>query len=142
MNFAIKFAQCVARRVRRAFLHNVILLRVYEAKFLPRIQALVLKPFSIAVALPVRATDFNLLKNQSRGHAKKAKCSSTSKRVRAHKSRQKRPELNTCIQQKLKHIRSSCTGKTTAIENGLYLMIDQSFPLAVMVTKATALNSL
>ena len=56
-----------------------------------------LKPFSIAVALPVRATDFNLLKNQSQRHAKKAKCSLTPKRVRAHKSRQKRPELNTCI---------------------------------------------
>ncbi len=32
------------------------------------------------------ATDFNLVKNQSRGHAKIVKCSSTSKRVRAHKS--------------------------------------------------------
>ena len=32
---------------------------------------------------------FNLVKNQSRGHAKKViKCSSTSKRVRAHKSRE------------------------------------------------------
>ena len=33
--------------------------------------------------------DFNLVKNQSRGHAKKVKCSSTSKRLRAHKSGQK-----------------------------------------------------
>ncbi len=41
------------------------------------------------------ATDFNLVKNQSRGHAKKVKCSSTSKRVRAHKSRQKTLRLDT-----------------------------------------------
>ncbi len=34
-----------------------------------------------------KATNFNLVKNLSRGHAKKVKCSSTSKRVRAHKSR-------------------------------------------------------
>ncbi len=36
-----------------------------------------------------RANDFNLVKNQSRGHAKKVKCCPTYKRVRAHKSRQK-----------------------------------------------------
>jgi hypothetical protein len=40
------------------------------------------------------STDFNLM-NQSRGHAKKVKCSSTSKRVRAHKSRQKTLRLDT-----------------------------------------------
>ena len=34
-------------------------------------------------------------KNQSRGHAKKVKCSSTSKRVRAHKSRHKTLRLDT-----------------------------------------------
>jgi hypothetical protein len=38
------------------------------------------------------AADFNLAKNQSRGHAKKVKYSSTFKRVRAHKSRQKRSD--------------------------------------------------
>ncbi len=42
------------------------------------------------------ATDFNLMKNQSRGHAKiVVKCSSTSKYVRAHKSRQKTLRLDT-----------------------------------------------
>ena len=40
-------------------------------------------------------TDFNLVKNQWRGHAKNVKCSSTSKRVRAHKSRQKTLRLHT-----------------------------------------------
>jgi hypothetical protein len=35
------------------------------------------------------ANDFNLVKNQSRGHAKKVECSSTSKRVSARKIRQK-----------------------------------------------------
>ncbi len=42
-----------------------------------------------------RTADFNLVKNQSRGHAKKVKCSSTSKRVRAYKSRQKTLRLDT-----------------------------------------------
>ena len=37
----------------------------------------------------------DLVENQSRGHAKKVKCSWTSKRVRAHKSRQKTLRLNT-----------------------------------------------
>ncbi len=42
------------------------------------------------------ATDFNLVTNQSRGHAKKqVKCSSTSKRVRVPKSRQKTLRLDT-----------------------------------------------
>ncbi len=41
------------------------------------------------------ATDFSLVKNLSRGHAKKVKCSSTSKRVRAHKNRQKTLRLDT-----------------------------------------------
>ena len=40
-------------------------------------------------------TDFNLVKNQPRRHATKVKCSSTSKRVRAHKSRQKTLRLDT-----------------------------------------------
>ncbi len=35
------------------------------------------------------------MKNQSCGHANKVKCSSTSKRVCAHKSRQKTPRLDT-----------------------------------------------
>ena len=39
-------------------------------------------------------TDCNLVKNQSRRHAKKLKCSSTSKRVRVHKSRQKTLRLD------------------------------------------------
>jgi hypothetical protein len=55
-------------------------------------------PFSIHCRRFARvgeAIDFNLVKNQSRGHAKKGKCSSTSKRVRAHKSRQKTLRLNT-----------------------------------------------
>ncbi len=42
------------------------------------------------------ATDFYPVKNQSRGHAKKMKCSSTSKRVRAHKNREKTLRLETC----------------------------------------------
>ena len=46
-------------------------------------------------ARPGGANDFNLVKNQSRGHAKKVKCSSTSKRVRAHKSGQKTLRLDT-----------------------------------------------
>ena len=41
------------------------------------------------------ATDFILVKNQSSGHTKKVKCSLTSKRVRAHKSRQKTLRLDT-----------------------------------------------
>ena len=46
------------------------------------------------------ATGFNLVKNQSRGHAKKVKCSSTSKRVCAHKTlRQKTLRLDTLKQQ-------------------------------------------
>ena len=55
------------------------------------------------------ATDFNIVKNQSRAHTKKVKCSSTSKRVRAHKSGRK----------KLKLVRSARAGKMTAMENGL-----------------------
>ena len=37
---------------------------------------------------------YNLVKNQSRRLAKKFKCNSTSKRIRAHKSRQKTPRLH------------------------------------------------
>ncbi len=40
-----------------------------------------------------KATDFNSVKSQSRGHAKKVKCSSTSKRVpRATKADRKRSD--------------------------------------------------
>ena len=41
------------------------------------------------------ATDFNLVESQLREHAKKVKCSSTSKRVRAHKSRLKTLRFDT-----------------------------------------------
>ena len=41
------------------------------------------------------AGNLNLVKNQPCCHAKKVKCSSTSKRVRAHKSRQKTLRLDT-----------------------------------------------
>jgi hypothetical protein len=46
------------------------------------------RPFSIA-------GHFILVKNQSRGHAKKVKCSLSSRRVRVHKSRQKTLGLDT-----------------------------------------------
>ena len=42
-------------------------------------------------------TDFNLVQNQSRDHAKRVKCSSTSKHVHVHKSRQKTLRLDTYI---------------------------------------------
>ena len=59
------------------------------------------------------ATDFNLVKNQSREHAKKVKCSSTSKRVRAYKSRQKTLRLDTNSKG------SNMFAPHTAMENGL-----------------------
>ena len=49
----------------------------------------------VSLSRASEATDFDVVKNQSRGHAKKLKCSSTSKRVRAHKSRQKTLRLDT-----------------------------------------------
>ena len=53
------------------------------------INLIALRPFSMQSLCPRRRTD--LVKNQSRGHAKKVKCSSsTFKRVRAHKAHRNR----------------------------------------------------
>jgi hypothetical protein len=65
------------------------------------------------------ATNFNHVKNQSRGHAKKVECSSTSmacpRAFRLTKNAQVRQ-----LQRKLSNVRSARAGKATAMENCLY----------------------
>ena len=65
------------------------------------------------------ATNFNHVKNQSPGHAKKVECSSTfmacPRAVRRTKNAQVRQ-----LQRKLSNVRSARAGKATAMENGLY----------------------
>ena len=64
------------------------------------------------------ATNFNHVKNQSPGHAKKVECSSTfmacPRAVRRTKNAQVRQ-----LQRKLSNVRSARAGKATAMENGL-----------------------
>ena len=65
------------------------------------------------------ATNFNHVKNQSRGHAKKVECSSTfmacPRAFRRTKNAQDRQ-----LQRKLSNVRSARSGKATAMENCLY----------------------
>ena len=64
------------------------------------------------------ATNFNHVKNQSRGHAKKVECSSTSMACPRAFRRTKNAQIRQ-LQRKLSNVRSAHAGKATAMENCL-----------------------
>ena len=65
------------------------------------------------------ATNFNHVKNQSPGHAKKVECSSTSMACPRAFRRTKYAQVRQ-LQRKLSNVRSARAGKATAMENDLY----------------------
>ena len=68
------------------------------------------------------ATNFNHVKNQSPGHAKKVECSSTFMACPLAFRRTKNAQ-DRQLQRKLSNVRSTRAGKATAMENGLNLCI-------------------
>ena len=80
----------ITKRKRKYFWHRILTILVTPIISMAPRASVNSEAFSIAVGLPARTK-----KNQSRKHAKKVKCSSTSKRVRAHKSGQKTLRLDT-----------------------------------------------
>ena len=64
------------------------------------------------------ATNFNHVKNQSPGHAKKVECSSTYMACPRAFRRTKNAQVR-LLQRKLSNVRSARAGKATAMENGL-----------------------
>ena len=82
-----------------------------------------LRPFSIACSRfssAGGATNFNHVKNQSPGHAKKVECSSTYMACPRAFRRTKNAQVRQ-LQRKLSNVRSARADKATAImENGLY----------------------
>jgi hypothetical protein len=69
-------------------------------------------------ARAVGATNFNHMKNQSPGHAKKVECSSTFMACPRAFRRTKNAHVSQ-LQRKLGNVRSTRAGKATAMENGL-----------------------
>jgi hypothetical protein len=67
------------------------------------------------------ATNFNHVKNQSRGHAKKVECSSTFMACPRAVRRTKNAQVSNYgqLQKKLSNVRSARAGKATAMENDL-----------------------
>ena len=66
------------------------------------------------------ATNFNHVKNQSRGHVKKVECSSTFMACPRAFKRTKNVQYRQ-LQRKLGNVRSAHAGKATAMENCLYV---------------------